>query len=88
MLVPRACIVPHVLTDRVIAFPLTLGRVLRQWLHGLDDQRHSRQQKFRVIKCVKEFCARRRAALKNSSLDIKQQVLQRVVDHVVLDDQH
>ena len=63
------------------------GRVLRQRLCELDDQRHSRQQKLRVIQGLEEFCAGRRAALKSPSFDIKQKVLQLAVDRVVVDDQ-
>ncbi len=63
------------------------GRVLRQRLCELDDQRHARQQELRVVHGLEEFCASMREALQDPSFEIKQKVLQLVVDRVVVDEQ-
>jgi site-specific DNA recombinase len=63
------------------------SRVLRQRLRELDDHHHSRQQQLRMVQGLEEFCTSMRAALREPSFEIKQKVLQLVVDRVIVDDQ-
>ena len=63
------------------------SRVLRQRLGELEDAHHSRQHHLQMIQGVEEFCTSMQEALKTTNFDLKQKILQLVVDRVIVDDQ-
>jgi site-specific DNA recombinase len=63
------------------------SRVLRQRLTELADAHNSRQHQLQLRQGVEEFCTSMQEALKTSNFDIKQKVLQLVVDRVIVDEQ-
>jgi site-specific DNA recombinase len=63
------------------------SRVLRQRLTELAEAQHSHQQQFQLRQGVEEFCTSMQTALKTTDFDLKQKVLQLVVDRVIVEDQ-
>ena len=62
------------------------GRMLQERLRAIEQQRTSREHELRVLEGVEAFCASVRGSLEEPSCEVKQKVLQLVVDHVVVED--
>jgi hypothetical protein len=54
---------------------------------GAGERATFRQQQLQIIQGVEEFCTSMQAALKTTDFDLKQKVLQLVIDRVTVDDQ-
>jgi len=63
------------------------SRVLQQRLAELAEVHHSRQHQLQLRQGVQEFCTSMQEALKTTDFDLKQKVLQLVVDRVIVDEQ-
>jgi hypothetical protein len=62
------------------------GRMLQERLRAIEQQRTSRENELRVLEGVEAFCASVRGSLAEPSFEVKQKVLQLVVDRVVVED--
>src|SRR5262249_36642983 len=63
------------------------GQVLRARLHEIEQQQMDRTQELRLVQGLEEFCTSMHSALQNPEYEIKQKVLQLVVDRIVVDEQ-
>ena len=62
------------------------GRMLRQRLRELEQQRANRKNEVRLFEGVEAFCASVRRSLEEPSFEVKQKVLQWVVDRIVVEE--
>jgi site-specific DNA recombinase len=62
------------------------GRMLQERLRAIEQQQTSRENELRVLEGVEAFCASVRGSLEEPSFEVKQKVLQLVVDRVVVED--
>ncbi len=62
------------------------GRMLRQRLREIEQQRSNRENELRLLEGVEAFCARVRGSLEEPSFEVKQKVLQLVVDRIVVEE--
>jgi site-specific DNA recombinase len=62
------------------------GRMLRQRLREIAQQRANRENEVRLLAGVEAFCARVRRSLEEPSFEVKQKVLQLVGDRIVVED--
>ena len=62
------------------------GRMLRQRLRELEQQRANRENAVRLLEGVEAFCASVRRSLEEPSFAVKQKVLQWVVDRIVVEE--
>jgi hypothetical protein len=57
-------------------------------LQDLAQQQQDREHELRLIQGLEDFCTSVRHALQNPSFEVKQKVLQLVVDRIIVDEQH
>ena len=62
------------------------GRMLRQRLREIEQQRANRANEVRLLEGVEAFCASVRQSLEEPSFEVKQKVLQLVVDRIVVEE--
>ena len=62
------------------------GRMLRQRLREIEQQRANRENELRLLEGVEAFCASVRGSLEEPAFEVKQKVLQLVVDRVVVEE--
>ena len=62
------------------------GRMLQERLRVIEQQRTSRENELRLLEGVEAFCASVRGSLEEPSFEVKQKVLQLVVDRVMVED--
>ena len=62
------------------------GRMLRQRLREIEQQRANRENEVRLLEGVEAFCASVRRSLEEPSFEVKQKVLQLVVDRIVVEE--
>jgi len=62
------------------------GRMLRQRLREMVQQRANRENEVRLLEGVEAFCASVRQSLEEPSFEVKQKVLQLVVDRIVVEE--
>jgi site-specific DNA recombinase len=62
------------------------GRMLRERLREIEHQRANRENELRLLEGVEAFCASVRESLEEPSFEVKQKVLQLVVDRIVVED--
>src|SRR5262249_46694210 len=62
------------------------GRMLRQRLREIEQQRANRENEVRLLAGVEAFCASVRRSLEEPSFEVKEKVLQLVVDRIVVED--
>ena len=62
------------------------GRMLRQRLREMVQQRANRENEVRLLEGVEAFCASVRRSLEEPSFEVKQKVLQLVVDRIVVEE--
>ena len=62
------------------------GRMLRQRLREMEQQRANRENEVRLLEGVEAFCASVRQSLEEPSFEVKQKVLQLVVDRIVVEE--
>jgi site-specific DNA recombinase len=62
-------------------------QVLRARLHEIEQQQMDRTNELRLVQGLEEFCTSMHSALQNPEYEIKQKVLQLVVDRIVVDEQ-
>ena len=62
------------------------GRMLRQRLREIEQQRANRENEVRLLEGVEAFCASVRQSLEEPSFEVKQKVLQLVVDRIVVEE--
>lgn len=62
------------------------GRMLRQRLREMEQQRANRENEVRLLAGVEAFCASVRQSLEEPSFEVKQKVLQLVVDRIVVEE--
>ena len=62
------------------------GRMLRQRVREIAQQRASRENELRLLEGVEAFCDSVRGSLEEPSFEIKQKVLQLVVDRIVVEE--
>jgi site-specific DNA recombinase len=62
------------------------GRMLRQRLREMEQQRANRENEVRLLEGVEAFCASVRRSLEEPSFEVKQKVLQLVVDRIVVEE--
>jgi site-specific DNA recombinase len=62
------------------------ARMLRERLREIEHQRTTRESELRLLEGVEAFCASVRGSLEEPSFEVKQKVLQLVVDRVVVED--
>ena len=62
------------------------GRMLRQRLREMEQQRANRDNEVRLLAGVEAFCASVRQSLEEPSFEVKQKVLQLVVDRIVVEE--
>src|SRR4030095_2610426 len=62
------------------------GRMLQERVRAIEQQRTSRENELRVLEGSEAFCASVRGSLEEPSFEVKQKVLQLVVDQVVVED--
>jgi site-specific DNA recombinase len=62
------------------------GRMLRQRLREIEQQRSNRENELRLLEGVEAFCASVRGSLEEPSFEVKQKVLQLVVDRIVVEE--
>ena len=62
------------------------GRMLRQRLRKIAQQRANRENEVRLLEGVEAFCASVRRSLEEPSFEVKQKVLQLVVDRIVVEE--
>ena len=62
------------------------GRMLRERLREIEHQRANRENELRLLEGVETFCASVRESLEEPSFEVKQKVLQLVVDRIVVED--
>ncbi len=62
------------------------GRMLRQRLREIEQQRANRENELRLLEGVEAFCASVRESLEEPSFEVKQKVLQLVVDRIVVEE--
>jgi site-specific DNA recombinase len=63
------------------------GQVLHARLQEIDQQQMEQTKELRLVQGLEEFCTSMHSALQNPEYDIKQKVLQLVVDRIVVDEQ-
>ena len=63
------------------------GQVLRARLHEIEQQQMNRTTELRLVQGLEEFCTSMHSALQNPEYEIKQKVLQLVVDRIGVDEQ-
>src|SRR5262245_56079379 len=63
------------------------GQVLRERLQEIEQQHLERTKELRLVQGLAEFCTSMHHALQNPEYEIKQKVLQLVVDRIVVDEQ-
>ena len=63
------------------------GQVLRERLQEIEQQHMERTKELRLVQGLEEFCTSMHHALQNPEYEIKQKVLQLVVDRIVVDEQ-
>ena len=62
------------------------GRLLRERVREIEQQRTDRTAELRLLEGVDTFCASVRGALEDPSFEVQQKVLQLVVDRIVVED--
>lgn len=62
------------------------GRVLTDRLREIEQQRHDRESEIRLLQGARAFCESVADALEAPTSDLKQTVLQLVVDRVIVED--
>jgi site-specific DNA recombinase len=62
------------------------GRMLQERLRVIEQQRTSRENELRLLEGVEAFCASVRGSLEEPSFEVRQKVLQLVVDRVMVED--
>ena len=62
------------------------GRMLRQRLREIEQQRSNRENELRLLEGVETFCASVRGSLEEPAFEVKQKVLQLVVDRIVVEE--
>jgi site-specific DNA recombinase len=62
------------------------GRMLRERQREIVHQRANRENELRLLEGVEAFCASVRGSLEEPSFEVKQKVLQLVVDRIVVED--
>jgi len=62
------------------------GRMLRQRLREIAQQRANRENELRLLEGAEAFCASVRGSLEEPSFEVKQKVLQLVVDRIVVEE--
>jgi site-specific DNA recombinase len=62
------------------------GRMLRQRLREIEQQRANRENEVRLLEGVEAFCTSVRRSLEEPSFEVKQKVLQLVVDRIVVEE--
>ena len=63
------------------------GQVLRVQLQEIEQQLMDRTKELRLVQGLEEFCISMHHALQNPEYEIKQKILQLVVDRIVVDEQ-
>ncbi len=63
------------------------GQVLRERLQEIEQQQMERTKELRLVQGLEEFCTSMHRALQNPEYEIKQKILQLVVDRIVVDEQ-
>jgi site-specific DNA recombinase len=63
------------------------SQVLRERLQAIEQQYMERTKELRLVQGLEEFCTSMYSALQNPEYEIKQKVLQLVVDRIVVDEQ-
>jgi site-specific DNA recombinase len=63
------------------------GQVLRARLQDIEQQHRERTKELRLVQGLEEFCTSMHHALENPEYEVKQKVLQLVVDRIVVDAQ-
>ncbi|MDQ6740872.1 MAG: recombinase family protein [Actinomycetota bacterium] len=63
------------------------GQLLRERLAALAAQRADRERQVRLVEGLDAFCASVRAGLEDPSFELKQRILQLVVDRIVVEDE-
>ncbi len=63
------------------------GQVLRERLQEIEQQQMDRTKELRLVQGLEEFRTSMHSALQNPEYEIKQKVLQLVVDRIVVDEQ-
>ena len=63
------------------------GQVLCARLQDIEQQHRERTQELRLVQGLEEFCTSMHHALQNPEDEIKQKILQLVVDRIVVDEQ-
>lgn len=62
------------------------GRILRERVAEIDRQRQDRERELRLLQGLESFCGSIRDALVDPSFEIKQRVLQLVIDRIIVED--
>jgi site-specific DNA recombinase len=62
------------------------GRILRERLREIEQERTDREQELRLLEGLEAFCQSVRGTLEEPSFEVRQKVLQLVVDRIVVEE--